>query len=154
MKTTHLIADVMRGMTDAGTVDDTTHQRIEEWPCDFDLKRLIQWHWFLKDVTVGPVIFSAPHITDTEREAGNLARGLLQIGSCPNGDEIHLRADDFAVLYWSHDESTDWPQKRPNEFHLAYRAVDHLLIAIRNRAFVPIDSYSARDYFQLLNRKD
>jgi hypothetical protein len=156
MKTTHLLPDVMRRMegsigTPVGKVKEKLAAEIEAWPCDVSLKRLFQWHWFLKDIEVGPLILSAAHVVQEERQAGNLNRGRLLVGRCANGDEIDLRTKDTAVLYWSHDQALDPVDKRLKEFCVTYESIEYLAIAIWNRAYVPFDSYSAREYFDLFD---
>lgn len=54
------------------------------------------------------------------------------------------------MLYWSHDESEDWDDKKTSEFFVVYKSVASLLLAIRNHSYVPCDSYSAKDYLALL----
>ncbi len=123
----HIAADVIRSIARhtnyaVGKLSPGQSATVEESASDTWLKRLIQWHWFAGDIEPGPEIWAAAHVVDAEA----------------NGDQIFLRLSDAAVLYWSHHE--------PESMHVAYDSVDYLLVAIRNHAYVPSDSYSAREY--------
>lgn len=154
MKTTHIISDIMSNMNGApgvkvGKVDEPTYKKIERWKVDYKIKRLIQWHWFIKDCHVGFDILSAKSIVKIEAQYNNLKLGYLQIGECPNGDRVYIKESDFSVWYWSHDEATNWDQIQTKALHLTYPSIDYLLLSIRNRLFIPCDSYSAREYYEL-----
>ena len=155
MKTIHLISDIMGGMSrvakvKTGKVSSTLHAQIEEWPADYQVKRLVQWKWFLEPLTRGFDIFSASEIVSKEKKNRCLERGYLQIGDCPNGDRVYLRDSDFSVWYWCHEETKDWDVIEADALHIGFHSVDLLLLAIRNQGYVPCDSYSAREYFQVV----
>lgn len=136
-------------------VSDEIHEEFEKLALDLNTKRLFQWHWFSGDVEVGPTIYSAENILKKEKENNYLKNGIIEIGYCPNGDEIFLRTKDSAILYWSHDESEngDWYNKEDTALFLTYKRVEYLLITISNRNFIPWDSYSAREYVDLYDGK-
>jgi hypothetical protein len=151
MKTISLISDVMGSMlrqpkVKTGKVSPSLHEQIEAWPTDYHIKRLIQWHWFLKPVTLGFDFLSAADVVSREKKSGNLASGYLQIGDCPNGDRVYLKESDFSVWYWSHEEATDWAAVESKAIFCVYPTIDLLLMAVINQGFVPRDSCSAREY--------
>ncbi len=136
------------------TVSDEIYQEFEKLTLDLDTKRLFQWRWFSEDAEVGPTIYSAENILKAEEENNYLKNGIIEIGYCPNGDEIFLRVNDSAILYWSHDEAEgDWSSKEEAALFMAYSRVEYLLINVCNRNFIPWDSYSAREYFDLYGGK-
>jgi hypothetical protein len=135
-----------------GRVSENIFQEFEKLNLDMEIKRFFQLHWFSDDIQVGPIIYSSENILKYEQENNFLKTGLIQIGYCPNGDEIFLRVKDFAVLYWSHDDAEDW-QKDDQSLFLAYHRVESLLLNICNNNFIPWDSYSAREYFDLFEGK-
>lgn len=132
--------------------DDEIHEEFERLDLELNIKRLFQWRWFSENIDVGPIIYSAKNILKSEKENSFLNIGLIQIGDCSNGDEIFLRVKDFAVLYWSHDESENW-QKDERSLFLTYNRIESLLLNICNKNFIPWDSYSAREYFELCKHK-
>ena len=132
-----------------GDVNEKTKVIIEAWPSDSRSKRLFQRYWFVKEVDVGPSIWSVSRIVEVEAVQRQIGNGRIQIGDCLNGDEIFLRLADFAVLYRSHEvplKSEDTPE---NGFHLVYDRVEFLLIAICNRGFVPSFCSSGKEYYEL-----
>lgn len=133
-------------------VSEDIYREFEKLNLDLDTKRLFQWRWFSEDAEIGPTIYSAENILKAEKENNYLKNGIIEIGYCPNGDEIFLRAEDSAILYWSHDdaENGDWQNKEENALFLTYNKVEYLLINICNGNFIPWDSYSAREYFDLV----
>ncbi len=136
------------------TVNDEIYQEFEKFNLDLKIKRLFQWHWFSENVEVGPTVYSAENVLKTEKENNRLKNGIIEIGYCPNGDEIFLRASDSAILYWSHDDAEgDWYNKEEAALFTAYSRVEYLLINVCNRNFIPWDSYSAREYFDLYGGK-
>lgn len=136
-------------------VSKDIYQEFEKLDVDLEIKRLFQWHWFNEDADVGPYIFSSVNILKKENENKRLENGIIQIGDCPNGDEIFLRLGDTAVLYWSHDvaEGKRFEQRDSEALFVAYKKIEYLLINICNGNFIPWDSYSAQDYFELYNGK-
>lgn len=155
MKTIHLISDVMGGMAHVpkvktGKVTAKVHAQIEQWPTDCRIKRLVQWHWFMKPLTRGFDFFSASEIASEEKKNGHLASGYLQIGHCPNGDRVYLRESDFSVWYWCHEEASEWDIIEPEAPHMVYPSIDLLLLAVRNQGFVPCDSFSGREYAMVM----
>src|SRR5688572_14769615 len=90
-------------------VSAETYQEFEKLNLDLNTKRLFQWHWFSENAEVGPTIYSAENVLKAEKENNYLKNGIIEIGYCPNGDEIFLRLSDSAILYWSHDDvEGDW----------------------------------------------
>ena len=138
-----------------GEVSPEDFQGYENLNLELAAKRLFQWRWFLEDAEVGPVIYSSSRILEREKENNYLEQGLIQIGDCPNGDEIYFRKSDWAVLYWSHDEVIDeeWTIKSDSSLYPAYSRIEYLLLNIVNQNFIPWDSYSAREYFYLYHGK-
>jgi len=135
-------------------VSDEVYQEFEKLNFDLDTKRLFQWRWFSENAEVGPTIYSAENVLKAEKENNYLKNGIIEIGFCPNGDEIFLRASDSAILYWSHDDAEgDWYIKEETALFVAYNRVEYLLINICNSNFIPWDSYSAREYFDLYSGK-
>ncbi len=135
-------------------VNDDVYQEFEKLSLDLNTKRLFQWRWFSEDAEVGPTIYSAENILKAEKENNYLKNGIIEIGYCPNGDEIFLRAKDSAILYWSHDDAEgDWHSKEETALFMAYIRVEYLLINICNRNFIAWDSYSAREYFDMYGGK-
>lgn len=135
-------------------VSSEIYQEFERLDLDLSIKRLFQWRWFSEDVEIGPTIYSAENILKAEKENNYLKNGIIEIGYCRNGDEIFLRTKDSAILYWSHDdvEDDDWDNKEAALF-LTYNRVEYLLINISDGKFIPWDSYSAREYFDLYGGK-
>jgi hypothetical protein len=151
----HLFAELMgrlqaKAASPVDKASKATSGAIENWPCDFTLKRLLQWHWFTEPVDVGFTMLSTDRIVEGEMVAHNLEAGHLQIGECPNGDRVYLRTSDYSVWYWSHDESDDWNKLQVKALHQVYRSLASLLISVFNETFVPCDSYSGREYFLLM----
>lgn len=138
-----------------GAASAEVFQGFESLDLDLDTKRLFQWRWFLEDAEVGPVIYSSSRILELEKENNYLEQGLIQIGNCPNGDEIYVRTSDWAVLYWSHDEAIDeeWVIKSDSSLYPVYSRIEYLLMNIVNQNFIPWDSYSAREYLYLFHGK-
>jgi hypothetical protein len=136
-------------------VSDKLYEQFEELNLDLDTKRLFQWHWFAEDVEVGPTIYSARRILEAEKENNYLKSGIIEIGYCPNGDEVFLRVKDSAILYWSHEdaENGEWNIKEESALFIAYSRVEYLLVNICGDNFIPWDSYSAREYFDLYQGK-
>ncbi len=135
-------------------VSGEVYQEFEKLNLDSDTKKLFQQHWFSENAEVGPTIYSAENVLKAEKANDYLKNGIIEIGYCPNGDEIFLRANDSAILYWSHDEiKDDWHSKEETALFMAYSRVEYLLINICNRNFIPWDSYSAREYFDLYGGK-
>jgi hypothetical protein len=135
-------------------VSDEIHQEFEKLDLDSDTKRLFQQYWFSDNTEVYPTIYSAENILKAEKENNYLKNGIIEIGYCPNGDEMFLRVKDSAILYWSHDDAEgDWYIKEETALFIAYSRVEYLLINICNRNFIPWDSYSAREYFDLYGGK-
>ncbi len=135
-------------------VSDEISQDFEKLNLDSETKKLFQQHWFSENAEVGPTIYSAENVFQAEKENNYLKNGIIEIGYCPNGDEIFLRVSDSAVLYWSHDDAeSDWYDKEETALFMAYSRVEYLLVNICNRNFVPWDSYSAREYFDLYGGK-
>ncbi len=136
------------------TVSDEIYQEFEKLNLDLNTKRLFQWHWFSENAEVGATIYSAENVLKTEKENTYLESGIIEIGYCPNGNEIFLRVSDSAILYWSHnDAESDWQSKEETALFMAYSRVEYLLINVCNRNFIPWNSYSAREYFDLYGGK-
>ncbi len=155
MRTHSLLSDVMGRMyrvpgAKMGKVSAKLHARIEAWPTDYHIKRLIQWHWFLKSVTHGVDFLSAGDVVENEAKYGHLKSGFLQIADCGNGDRVFVRESDFSVWYWDHESATDWDAVEPKARIVVYPSLDLLMIAVASLAFVPCDSCSAREYAQLM----
>jgi hypothetical protein len=154
MISSHLIPDLISWIekipgVKVGKVNKIIGDQIEQWQTDNKIKRLMQWYWFLKTHDSGISVLSVNEILKIENESTNLKVGYLQIGDCANGDRVYLKESDFSVWYWSHDEAKDWDVVDTNALHLTYPSIDLLLLAILNKSFIPRDSYSARDYFQI-----
>lgn len=136
-------------------VSDEVYQEFEKLNLDLDTKRLFQWRWFSENAEVGATIYSAENVLKAEIENNYLKNGVIEIGYCPNGDEIFLRVSDSAILYWSHDdaENDDCHNKEESALFLTFNRVEYLLVNICNGNFIPWDSYSAREYFDLYQGK-
>jgi hypothetical protein len=135
-------------------VSSEVYQEFEKLNVDSDTKRLFQQYWFSENIEVGLTIYSAENVLKAEKENNYLSNRIIEIGYCPNGDEIFLRATDSAILYWSHDEAEDdWNSKEETALFMAYSRVEYLLINICNHNFIPWDSHSAREYFDLYGGK-
>ncbi len=105
----------------------------------------------MNSVTNGFDFLSARDVVENEAKCGHLASGFLQIGDCGNGDRVFLRESDFSVWYWDHESATDWDAIEREAIHMVYPSLDLLMIAVANRAFVPCDSFSGREYAELMN---
>ncbi len=86
-------------------VSSEVYQEFEKLSLDLDTKRLFQQDWFSENAEVGPTIYCAEHVLKAEKENNYLKNEIIEIGYCRNGDEIFLRVNDSAILYWSHDDA-------------------------------------------------
>ena len=135
-----------------GKADKLIQEEIEKLKLSLDTKRLFQWSWFIEDIEIGPNIYSSKSIVEIEKNRHNLSNEIIEIGFCPNGDSIFLRDADSAILYWSHDESED-QEINDESLFLVYDRVEYLLLNICNSNFIPWDSNSGQDYFELYQGK-
>ena len=133
-------------------VKQEIYEEFERLNLCLESKRLFQWRWFSEDIDVGPTIYSSENILEFEKENLHLQNGVIEIGYCPNGDLIFYRDNDSAILYWSHDEAEDM-QIDESSLFLTYNKVEYLLLNISNNNFIPWDSYSGKEYFDLYGGK-
>ncbi len=133
-------------------INQELFQEFESLDLNLESKRLFQHRWFSENIEVGPTIYSSENILKSEKENLHLKNGIIEIGYCPNGDEIFFRDKDSAILYWSHDEAEDW-QNDENSLFVVYRRVEYFLLNICNRNFIPWDSYSGQEYYELYDGK-
>ena len=152
--TSDIIASIVRHLNiKFDKTDKQINDIIENWNVDINLKRMFQWEWLVEDLDIGPVIFGSPNIIANEIKNNYLIYGFVQFGWCANGDEILMNINSSEIYYRSHDESDDFKVKGVNGIYLTYNNIDYFLINIRNQNFIPYDSYSAREYYQLFGGK-
>jgi hypothetical protein len=137
------------GIAEIIKYDEGCNSIIEKWDLNLDLKRTLQWYRFGSEVNVGPTLYSVQQIVDNEKQMNNLNNGLLLIGVGPNGDELFLNSKSLEVLFWNHEEAEDYNSRKIFDCIKLYNHVLSLLVNIRNRNFIPWDSFAADEYYQI-----
>lgn len=124
---------------------------IEKWDIDLGFKRALQWNWFGSEICVGPTLYGVKQIIAHEREMKNLKSlsGFLCIGSGPNGDDLLVDVKTLGVYFWSHETATLRKTRAKNDCAKLYDHVTSLLLHVRNRDYIPWDSFQARDYYEI-----
>lgn len=134
------------GIAKISKCEDDIKAIIQDWNIDVSLKRLLQWYWFEDSIEVGPTIFSIQDMIRTEKEWGSLKNDLLVIGCGPNGDYLLTNVKTLEILYWNHEEAEDDENLLQNDCIKLYDHILELLLNIRNRNYIPWDSYATEDY--------
>ncbi len=131
--------------------DKNCNSEIEQWDLPLDFKRALQWYWFESEITVGPSLYSVSQIVEKEKQMNNLKNKLLQMGEGPNGDELFINSETLEVLFWNHEEATTDNFRIIADCSKLYNHIFLLLLNVRNRNFIPWDSFATKDYFKIYN---
>ena len=126
--------------------DPKCNSVIEGWNIDLDLKRSLQWYWFARDFDI---FYGIKRIIKCEDENSNLKNNLLAIGCGPNGDELFVDTKTLEVLFWNHEEAEDYDNKIKSDCTKLYDHLLSLLVNIRNRNYIPWDSFAADEYYRI-----
>jgi len=140
---------------EVGNCNATLTETIEAWDVPMDIKRLFQWNWFNAEVDgLSHYLMSVEQIVAEEDLERFMADGLLQIGSCQNGDmvAVDLRDERAAVHFVSHDElwEDDGPSPRGCAV-LIHRSLAEFLLRLAEQRYIPIDSCSGDDYRRVVD---
>ena len=138
-----------KGIAEIIGYDKACNSTIEKWDLHIDFKRALQWYWFGKEIKVGPTLYNIHQIVNNEYQMNNLQNGLLVIGDGPNGDELCVNTTTLQVLFWNHEIVDDYDTRLLSDCTKLYDNVLSLLIHVRNKNYIPWDSYAAEDYYQI-----
>jgi hypothetical protein len=137
------------GIAEIIKFDKKCNSIIEKWDLDIHFKRALQWYWFGSEIKVGPTLYSVKQIVQNEEHMNNLKNGLLVIGDSSNGDELCVNAKTLEVLFWNHEDVDDYDTRLLSDCKKLYNNVISLLINIRNRNYIPWDSFAAEEYYEI-----
>jgi hypothetical protein len=129
--------------------DPKCRSEIEKWDIEIGFKRALQWYWFGSEVCVGPMLSGVKHVIAREKEMRNLKNGLLFIGDGPNGDELLVDAKTLGVYFWNHETAKNYEARIKSDCAKLYNRVISLLLHVRNRDYIPWDSFQAKDYYAM-----
>jgi hypothetical protein len=131
--------------------DPDCKSEIEKWDVQIGFKRALQWYWFKSEVGVGPILYGVKQIIACEEKSGNLKNGLLCIGCGPNGDGLFVDAKTLEIYFWNHETAKNYEARLKSDCTKLYNHVTLLLLHVRNRDYIPWDSFQAKDYFEIYN---
>jgi len=129
--------------------DPRCKSEIEKWDIEIGFKRTLQWYWFGSEVYVGPKLYGVKQIIAREKEMRNLKNGLLSIGNGPNGDELFVDGKKLGVYFWNHETAKNYEARVKSDCAKLYNHVISLLLHVRNRDYIPWDSFQAEEYYAL-----
>jgi hypothetical protein len=132
-----------------GKFDPNCKSEINQWDIDMGFKRTLQWYWFKSEVCVGPTLYGVKQIIAYEKEMANLKNGVLCIGSGPNGDDLLVDSKTLEVYFWNHETAKTRDSRVKSDCAKLYNSVVSLLLHVRNRDYIPWDSFQAKDYYAM-----
>jgi hypothetical protein len=71
------------------------------------------------------------------------------IGCGPNGDDLLVHAKTLEVYFWDHETAKHNDSRFKSDCAKLYDIVTSLLLHVRNRDYVPWDSFQAKDYYAM-----
>ena len=126
--------------------DENCNSIIESWDIDLDLKRALQWYWFKDDFGI---FYSIQSVIDEENEMNNISNNLLTIGRGPNGDDLLVNTKTLEVVFWNHECAENHEIRKASDCVKLYNHLHSLFLNIRNRNYIPWDSFAAKDYYEI-----
>lgn len=127
--------------------DPMCKSEIEKWNIEIGFKRALQWYWFESEIGVGPMLYGVKQIVSCEKKKKNLTNRLLCIGCGPNGDDLFVDAKTLEVLFWNHETAKSYKKRLRSDCVKLYNHIISLLLHVRNREYIPWDSFQAGEYY-------
>ena len=127
---------------------------IEKWDIPMDLKRLLQWDWINAEYDDFLYLYTVKEIVEKEDRPRFMVDGLLQIGSCGNGDMVvvDFREPDCPIRYVSHDQLWEGEGSSPRDCSvLIFPSCAELLLRLAEGGFIPGDYYSGEEYREVVD---
>lgn len=155
---THYLDGVFEDDLKVGNCEKPLHEEVQSWDIPMDLKRTLQWNWFNASFD-GPrhFLYSVEDIIESDDRGRFMAEGLLQIGSCRNGDMIVIdfREETSPVLFVSHDEFWEDRECSPRRCAvLIYRSLAEFMLRTAEMKYVPLDWSTGMEYRKLFDEME